>query len=83
MPVLQITYGQDLLLSTGQEPKDLERELRLLLAIKLFEVRRLSLGKASEMAGLPKIQFLDELGRLGIPVINLAEDQIADELRDD
>ena len=83
MPVLQIPYGPDLLLSMGQEPKDLERELRLLLAIKLFETCRLSLGKASEMAGVPKVQFLDELGRLGIPVINLAEDQIEDELRDD
>ncbi len=32
------------------------------------------------MAGLSKLRFMDELGRLGIPVINLDDDQIQDEL---
>jgi predicted HTH domain antitoxin len=55
----------------------------LLVASKLFELRRLSLGKASELAGISRIHFMDELGRPQIPVINLTEDQIRDELRDD
>ncbi len=29
-----------------------------------------------------KVQFMFELGRLEIPVINLDDDQIADELKD-
>ena len=45
-------------------------------------MRRISIGKAAELAGLTKRRFMDELGRLAIPVINLADDQIADELRD-
>ena len=56
--------------------------MRFLLAAKLFELRPLSLGKASELAGLPRLRFMDELGRRQIPVINLAEDQISDELVD-
>jgi predicted HTH domain antitoxin len=83
MRVLEIPYSEDLLIVSGQEPQELEQELRFLLASKLFELRRLSLGKASELASIPRLQFMDELGRRQIPVINLAEDQIADELRDD
>lgn len=83
MRTLEIPYSEDLLIASGQEPQELEQELRFLLASKLFELRRLSLGKASELAGIPRLQFMDELGRRQIPVINLAEDQIADELRDD
>ena len=45
-------------------------------------MKRLSLGKAAEFCGLGKLRFMFELGRLKIPVINLDEDQIADELCD-
>jgi predicted HTH domain antitoxin len=81
MRVLEIPYSEDLLIASGQEPRELELELRFLLASKLFELRRLSLGKASELAGIPRLRFMDELGSRQIPVINLAEDQITDELR--
>ncbi len=80
MKTLTIPYSDDLLVSTGQSKKALENELCFLLAVKLFEVHRLSLGKAAELCGMPKIVFMDELGKLGIPVINLHDDQIQDEL---
>ncbi len=83
MPLITILYSDDLLVSSGQSPDELERELRFLLAVKLFELRRLSIGKAAELCGMNKVRFMDEVGRMGIPVINLDDDQIADELRDD
>ena len=55
----------------------------MLLAIKLFELRRLSLGKAAALCSMDKLHFMYELGKLKVPVINLDDDQIADELRDD
>jgi len=82
MHQLTIPYSDDLLVSTGLSVEALEREFRFLLAVKLFELRRLSLGKAAELAGLSKLRFMDELGILQIPVINLDDDQIKDELRD-
>ncbi|HEX6288720.1 MAG TPA: UPF0175 family protein [Herpetosiphonaceae bacterium] len=82
MRTLSIPYSDDLLVATGQSPEDLEHDLRILLAIKLFEVRRLSLGKAAELAGIPILSFLNELGHNGVAVINLDDDQIEDELRD-
>lgn len=81
MKTLSIPYSDDLLVSTGQSPEALEHDLRVLLAVQLFEVRRLSLGKAAELADISTLSFLDELGRSGIPVINLDDDQIQDELR--
>ena len=40
MRVLEIPYSEDLLIVSGQEPQELEQELRFLLASKLFELRR-------------------------------------------
>lgn len=83
MRALTIEYPDELLVTSGHSAAVVEQELKLLLAIKLFELRRLSLGKAAELCGLGKLHFMDELGRMKIPVINLDDDQIADELRDD
>lgn len=82
MHVLNIPYNDDLLVATGQSPAELEQEMRFLLAVKLFELGRLSLGKAAEFCEVSRTRFMDRLGELKIPVINLAEDQIEDELRD-
>ena len=83
MPNLSLPYPDDLLITSGKSPQELESELLFLLAVKLFELRRLSLGKAAQFCQMNKLQFRHELGRLKIPVINLDDDQIADELRDD
>ena len=41
-----------------------------MLAIKLFEMKRVSVGRAAEIAGMGKIAFMDELGRARVPVID-------------
>ncbi len=82
MHTLSLPYADDLLLTTGLAPEELETELRFLLAVKLFELHRLSIGKAAEFCGMGKVRFLFDLGRLQIPAINLDDDQIADELSD-
>jgi len=81
MRMLSIPYSDDLLLSSGQSPEAFERELRFLLAVKMFELGRLSLGKAAQLCGMPKLRFMDEVGHLSVPVINLDDEQILDELR--
>ena len=80
MQTLSIPYSDDLLVSSGLSKERLERELRFLLAVKLFELRRLSVGKAAQLCGMGKLDFMDELGRMGIAVINLDDEQIRDEL---
>ena len=82
MHVARVPYSDDLLITSGQSPDEFEQEIRVLVAAKLFEMRRVSIGKAAEMAGMKKVRFMEELAHLGIAVINLADDQITDELRD-
>jgi len=39
------------------------REIRVLAAVKLYELGRLSSGRAAELAGMPRVEFLLTLGR--------------------
>ncbi len=82
MHAIPVPHFEDIALASGRSVKEVEGELRLLLAIKLFEVKRVSVGHAAEIAGMGTIAFMDELGRLGVPVIAFGEDQIEHELRD-
>jgi len=54
--------------------------LKFQLAVRLFEVGHLSLGKAAELAGWNRLQFADELGRLKVAVMNLDDEEIQTEL---
>ena len=83
MRKLTIPLSDDLLAASGQTPEALEDEMRFLLAVKLYETKRLSIGKAADFCGKGKIEFMDAIGKLGVPVINLDDDQIQEEFRDD
>jgi predicted HTH domain antitoxin len=81
MAELKVQYPDDLLVSSGKAPSEMEQELKFQLAVRLFEVGQLSLGKAAELAGWNRLRFADELGRLKIPVVNLDDEEIQSELQ--
>ncbi len=64
--VLSIPYSDDLLLSMKKSPDEFEVEARLLLAVKLYEMNRVSTGLASRLAGMSRVQFMFELARFGL-----------------
>lgn len=81
MAELKVQYPDDLLVASGKPRSVIEAELKFQLAVRLFEVGQLSLGKAADLVGMNRLRFADELGRLKIPVINLDEEEIEAELR--
>ena len=81
MMQLTIPYDEGLLLLTGAKPEEFEREARFLLALKYFELRRLSAGKAAELSQMSKPKFLLKASQLNVPVVDLDEDQMDAEFR--
>jgi hypothetical protein len=55
-------------------------EVRFLAAAKLFELGKLSSGKAAAMAALGRVAFLHKLGTYGFHAINIHDEQIEAEL---
>ncbi len=73
MRTLTIELPEDLLIATGQSREEFVRDARMLLAGKLFELGRLSSGKAAEMAGMNHVDFLTAMSRQGVAVADLDE----------
>jgi len=56
-----------------------EDEARLLLAVKLYEVGKVSLGQAAKLAGFSKRAFMEILGRYHVPVFNYSPEELREE----
>ncbi|GIW94325.1 MAG: hypothetical protein KatS3mg110_2366 [Pirellulaceae bacterium] len=58
-----------------------EDEAKLYLAIKLYEVGRLSCAQAAELAGYSKRTFMELLGKHGVALIHYPVQELQDDLR--
>ena len=57
-----------------------EDEAKLLLAVKLYEVGKVSLGQAAKLAGFSKRTFMEVLGRYHIPLFADSPNDLPQEL---
>jgi predicted HTH domain antitoxin len=76
-----LTYPAEIPPMLKLSDKEFTRELHFLGAAKLFELGRLSSGKATRLAGMDRVSFLYELNRIGAPAINLRDEEVEAEIR--
>ncbi|MES9902265.1 MAG: UPF0175 family protein [Sedimenticola sp.] len=62
---------------------EMEQHLRLMAALKMFELGKISSGKAAELAGLSRVEFLETCGRYHVSIFNYDEASLKEELESD
>jgi len=80
MSTLAIEYPSEVLWALQQEPEEFEADARLLLAIKFYEIGRLSTGLAAKLAGVPRSTFIFMLGRYGLSPFGQSPDELEEDL---
>jgi hypothetical protein len=76
MNTVMLELPIDALASPGVSPESLASEAKFMLALKLFEVGRLSSGKAGKLRDMGRVEFLLAAGRAGVPVLSLDDDEL-------
>jgi predicted HTH domain antitoxin len=57
-----------------------EQEARMAMAVKLFEMKRISSGIAAALAGMDRVSFLLQLHRYGTTMIDLEEEELISDM---
>lgn len=66
MTKLTIELPEEVFSILRTSPETFVQEMRLAAAAKWYEIGRLSQGKAAELAGVSRTDFLDALHRFGV-----------------
>ncbi len=81
MKTVNIPYPEGLPQTLKLSDSEFAKEVRFLAAAKLYEIGKISSGKAAKIAGLDRVSFLEKLGRYKIPAINIQAEEIEKEIK--
>lgn len=73
---LTINYNDDILTALDMTADEFREEARVLIAVKLCEMGRLSTGAAAALANVPKPLFLTKLGDYGVDTFDSSEAEL-------
>ena len=77
---MEIEYPDTLPDVLQESTESFEREAKLAMAIKLFELKRISSGIAAQIAGMDRVSFLMELHKYGVSMINIDVEELSSDV---
>lgn len=78
---LHIEYPERLPDAMQRSREEFEQEAKMAMAVKLYELKRLSSGMAAALAGMDRVSFLLSLHTYGAAAIDLSDEEILDDLK--
>ena len=64
----------------NRTPAEMAHDMRLYAALMLYNLGKLSAGAAAEMAGIPKVMFLDLCAEYGLSTSQITPDELRAEI---
>ena len=80
---LKIKYPVGLEHAVHMTKDELEQHIRLMAALKMFELGKISSGKAAELAGMSRVQFFETCGRYRVSIFNYPQAELEEEIKKD
>ena len=77
---MEVEYPGTLPDALQESTKNFEREAKMAMAVKLFELKRIPSGIAAKIAGMDRVEFLLELHKYGIPMINMETEELCSDI---
>jgi predicted HTH domain antitoxin len=83
MQRMTLEYPDNLALAVQTTPEELQAQIRLMAALKMFELGKLSSGKAAELAGMTRVEFFEMCGRYRVSLFGYSAEELEAEMQSD
>lgn len=76
MEKIVIEIPDEVLISLKETPSEFSRDILMLAAVKLYQMGKLSSGRAAQLAGVSRVSFLQCLSRYDVPIFDLTGEEL-------
>jgi predicted HTH domain antitoxin len=73
---ITIDFPSDILIALNETEDELKQRIKIELAVRLFRINKLTIGKAAQISGLTRFQFESLLSENEISISNLTIDDV-------
>ena len=80
---LKMKYPSGFERAVHMTKEEMEHHIRLMASLKMFELGKVSSGKAAQLAGMTHVAFLETCGRYRVSVFNYPLEEVEREIRKD
>ena len=78
---ISIDFPSDILLALNETEAELKQRIKTSLAMRLYKLQKLTIGKAAQLSGLSRFEFETLLSENEIPISNLTIDDVMDDCK--
>ena len=80
MRAVRIEIPEETLISLKTDVESFAHDLKLLAAVKLFELGKLSSGRAAQLAGMTRVEFLLALRRYRVSPFQTTPEELSQDV---
>lgn len=80
MKTISIQLPETVFSALRKNPDEFIQEMRIAAAVKWYELGEVSQGKAAEIAGLTRSEFIDALSRYQVSFLQYTDRELAEDL---
>lgn len=81
MRTIQVELPSDILLALNEDELGIQKDIKLSYAIRLYQLQRLTIGKAAQLAGISRFEFENKLADNQIQISNLTYGDVLGDLK--
>jgi predicted HTH domain antitoxin len=78
---ISIDLPSDILLALNETEAELKQRIKTSLAMRLYRLQKLTIGKAAQLSGLSRFEFETLLSENEIPISNLTISDVMDDIK--
>ena len=77
---ISVDFPNDILLALNESENDFKKRIKVTLAIQLYKLQKLTIGKAAQLSGMSRLEFERELSKNKISISSLYEDDVLSDI---